>query len=374
MLTTSRQRPKQQPRFALSINRANPLGARVLSAFFGGRNIVNGKTAVLSGAKDFRGDPQGLMTSLDGAIYLDLSAAGLFNDETKPVTICYFSKPLAAPTYAGVLRIAPIAAATEFVILRGANGTGYDFTVGSTPGTTPVFAVPARTDGVAERVVVVASLGMASATAAHYSVWINRVKYTSSSTVAFTAQTTNGTSYFGWDGADSKWAGLLDELFIFDGVFSNSDAASYFNDPWQMFNDIRPSLFGPSAATVQILRPASDISAGAWTPSSGVSLFGTINETPFNDATYNTTPSASTFRVKLGVGVSPGVTTGHVLRYRAQGTGGLTVKLIQGASTVIATRNPAITPAYQTFALALTGPEVAGITDYGDLYLEFTST
>lgn len=362
----------QQPQYPARIDRGNPLGARVLSAFFGGRNVLTEQEAVWSGTRATGEDAQGRMTSLDGASYLDLSAAGLFNDGTRPVTICYFSKPLAAPTYAGVLRIAMAAAGNEFVILRAPLGTGYDFTVGNTSGTTPVFSVPNRTDGVSERVAVVASQGMQSSTFADYSVWINRVKYVSVGTVAYTAQTNSNTSYFGWDGPDSKWAGLLDELVIFDGVFRDSETASYYDNPWQIFSASPRRIWLPGA-TVKILRPASDISAGAWTPSTGVSLFGTINETPFNDATYNTTPSASTFEVKLSAGTSPGVTTGHIARYRAQGTGSLTVRLMQG-TTVIATNTPSITAAYQTFTFTLSGAEAAAITDYTDLRLRFTST
>ena len=87
----------------------------------------------------------------------------------------------------------------------------------------------------------------------------------------------------------------------------------------------------------------------------------------------DTTPSASTFEVKLGAGVSPGVTTGHIARYRAKGTGSLTVRLIQG-TTVIATNTPSITGAYQTFSFTLSGAEAATITDYTDLRLRFTSS
>ena len=143
-------------------------------------------------------------------------------------------------------------------------------------------------------------------------------------------------------------------------------------DLWGIFSAPPRRIWLPGA-TVQILRPASDITAGAWTPSAGGSLFGTINETPFNDTTYNTTPSASTFEVKLGAATAPGVTTGHIARYRAQGTGGLTVRLMQGA-TVIATNAPSITAAYQTFTFTLSGAEAAAITDYSDLRLRFTST
>ena len=198
------------------------------------------------------------MTSLDGSSYLDLSAAGIFNDETKPVTICYYSKPVAAPTYAGVLRIAPLAAANEFIILRGASGTGYEFVVGSTAGGSPPnMVVPARVDGIAERVVVSAINGMQSSSPGAYVVWINRVKYASSATVSYTAQPTNGTTYLGWDGPDSKWGGLLDELTIFNGAFTDADAARYFDDPWQGITDAKPRIFAVSVAGSVSVAPST---------------------------------------------------------------------------------------------------------------------
>ena len=161
-------------------------------------------------------------------------------------------------------------------------------------------------------------------------------------------------------------------LVIWDKLRSAGEFSKTAENIWQIFSAQARIIFRPSA-TVQFIRPASYISAGAWTPSTGASLFDTINETPADDATYNTTPSASNFEVKLGAGSAPGVTTGHIARYRAQGTGSLTVRLMQGA-TVIATNTPSITAAYQTFTFTLSGAEAAAITDYTDLRLRFTST
>lgn len=336
MLTLSKPRPKQ-PRHAASINWANPLGARILSAVFGGRNIVNGKSGVMSGATAFRGDAQGLMTSLDGASYLDLSAAGLFNDETKPVTICYYSKPMAAPTYAGVLRVATIAAPDEFVILRAAAGTGYEFAVGHAIGSVPVFAVPARTDGVAERVVVVASQGMLSATPAHYTVWINRVKYTSNSTVVYTAQPTNGTTYFGWDGPDSKWAGLLDELTIFSGAFSDADAASYFDNPWQILTDIQPRLTVPAPPPSTWL--AADVTTAGWTTTE-TSYRAAIDEATANDATYITSPpltaTAQVYSATFTTPRASGTWTHPTIRAKAiSGTGAIRLRYLDAGNASV---------------------------------------
>lgn len=127
------------------------------------------------------------------------------------------------------------------------------------------------------------------------------------------------------------------------------------------------------SATVQLLRPTSDISAGAWTPSSGSDLYAMLDETTFNDADYIQTTSASTSEVKFGTGLDPNSSTGHTIRYRAKGTGTLTVTLREGA-TLIATHTPTLTTSFQTFSFTLSGGEADSITNYGDLRLRFVSS
>ena len=303
------------------------------------------------------------MTSLDGASFLDLSAAGLFSDETKPVTICYYSKPMSAPTYAGVLRVALIAAPDEFVILRGAAGTGYDFVVGQAVGTLPIFVVPARTDGVAERVVVVAPLGMASASSAHYMVWINRAKYASSSTIAFTAQPTNGTTYFGWDGADSKWSGLLDELIIFSGAFSDADAASYFDNPWQIFTDIQPRLAPPGVAALATWL-AADVTTAGWTTTE-TSYHAAIDEAVLNDATYITSPPlTATPQIYSATFTTPraaGTWTHPSIRAKAiSGTGAIRLRYLDAGSASVGVSSwQALTNTLANYSITVTTTSTA---------------
>lgn len=128
-----------------------------------------------------------------------------------------------------------------------------------------------------------------------------------------------------------------------------------------------------SVAAVQLLRPTSDISAGAWTPSTGTDLFSMLDETPYNDADYIVTSSASSSEVKLGFGFDPLSSTGHTIRYRAKGNGTLTVYLYQG-TTLIASHVPTLTSGFQTFTFTLTSTEADSITSYTDLRLRFVST
>ena len=304
------------------------------------------------------------MTSLDGASFLDLSAAGLFSDETKPVTICYYSKPMAAPTYAGVLRVAPLVAANEFVILRGASGTGYDFVVGSTAGgSSPTFVVPARTDGVAERIVVAALNGMQSSSPGSYVVWINRVKYASSATVAYTAQPTNGTTYLGWDGPDSKWGGLLDELTFFSGAFSDADTASYFDNPWQMFTDIQPRLAPPGVAALATWL-AADVTTAGWTTTE-TSYHAAIDEAVLNDATYITSPPlTATPQIYSATFTTPravGTWTHPSIRAKAiSGTGAIRLRYLDAGSASVGVSSwQALTNTLANYSITVTTTSTA---------------
>lgn len=128
-----------------------------------------------------------------------------------------------------------------------------------------------------------------------------------------------------------------------------------------------------SSAVVQLIRPTSDITSGAWTPSTGSTLYGVLDETPYDDVDFITTSSSSTCEVKYNAGTDPVSSTGHIIRYRAKGTNGtLTVSLYQG-TTLIATQTPTLTTSYQTFTMTLSSGEANSITDYTDLRLRFVS-
>lgn len=125
----------------------------------------------------------------------------------------------------------------------------------------------------------------------------------------------------------------------------------------------------------QYARPTSDVSAGTWTASSGSDLYAMLDETVASDADYITTTTASICEVALGTLSDPASSTGHVVRYRISATsGGITVRLRQGTTTIATwTHSPAPT-SLTTYAQTLSSGEADSITDYTALKLQFEAT
>lgn len=134
------------------------------------------------------------------------------------------------------------------------------------------------------------------------------------------------------------------------------------------------------------LYPDGDSSVGNWRTddNSTSNLYQAIDESAEDDNDYvksELLPSSSAVKFSLSNPAStPASSDNHVISYRyGKGNGSanqvdLTVKLIQGASTVIATWvhtdiGATITEASQV----LSGAQVASITDYDDLFIEFTA-
>ncbi len=122
-------------------------------------------------------------------------------------------------------------------------------------------------------------------------------------------------------------------------------------------------------------RPQSDVSAGAWLPSTGSDLFAMIDEAEAEaDATdYIYTDTPSTCEIALNAVQDPLSSAGQKVRYQVwSDTGsGLTVTLKQGAA-VIATWTHASLPVTPTvFSQTLNALEAGSITDFGDLRLTF---
>lgn len=135
------------------------------------------------------------------------------------------------------------------------------------------------------------------------------------------------------------------------------------------------SQAGPPADP-RYARPQSDVSAGAWTPSSGTALYAMIDEPSADSADYISTSTPSTCEVKLNPVVDPGTSSGQVARYQVWSLNGdgLTVRLKQGA-TVIATWTHATLPTTPTiFVQSLTAAECDSITNYADLRFAFEAT
>lgn len=131
------------------------------------------------------------------------------------------------------------------------------------------------------------------------------------------------------------------------------------------------------------LRPDADSVDGNWTRETGsnVDLFASLDETTADDGDYiqsGASPVADICRIGLSDPGGMVDSTGtHTLRYRlkadtANETLDVTVRLMQGASTEIASWSHAgISTTETTHTQVLTAPQIALITNYQDLFVEF---
>ena len=136
----------------------------------------------------------------------------------------------------------------------------------------------------------------------------------------------------------------------------------------------------------QYSRPDNDPSQTTnWAPSTGSDLFAMIDEASPDDADYvsvqdQMSGTTETFKVDLSTVTDPVSAASHKVTVRAKdsvgmGTIALTVKLLQGATTIANITSFSLSgssPADYTYTLS-TG-EANSITDYSSLLLEVSAT
>jgi hypothetical protein len=130
------------------------------------------------------------------------------------------------------------------------------------------------------------------------------------------------------------------------------------------------------------MRPGSDDLDGSWTTESGgTNLFNSIDEVVPNDADYIQSvidPPSDTCRVNL-VAPSGNISSPFVVTYRysKSGTEGvqvdLTVTLKQGTTTIASWSHTNISTTLTTVRQTLTAPQLAAISDFTNLKLEFNA-
>lgn len=141
------------------------------------------------------------------------------------------------------------------------------------------------------------------------------------------------------------------------------------------------------AETLQLLVPDADTTVGNWTTHTGsaTNLYQQIDEDSANDSDFiqsEPAPSASVVKFGLSNG-SPTPTADDTqrvrYRYSKDADDGvsldLTVSLVEGASTVIASwTHVGITTTLTTANQVLTAPQKASITDYDNLFIQFEAS
>ncbi len=127
----------------------------------------------------------------------------------------------------------------------------------------------------------------------------------------------------------------------------------------------------------QLVHMGSDISAGGWTPSTGATLYGVIDEAVASDADYiqsGVSPSHDVCEIKFASATDPVRSDEHVIRYRissTSGTGNMDVKLYCGATLIKTWTHTNVPATPTTYTQVLSGGEADSITNYADLRLRF---
>lgn len=179
-------------------------------------------------------------------------------------------------------------------------------------------------------------------------------------------------------------AGMADALADTPAYLSGQDSALGFSPAFT--NGYLTGLASQPAylggKSLYALRPDGDVTAGGFQNElGGATLYASIDEQMPADTDYvwHSAPIVGSYcEVTLS---NPGgdVPAGnHVIRWRARrlsGTLTTTMKCeLRQGDTVIASDEQILSDNYQTFEKALTGGEIASITDYTDLRIRFTVT
>ena len=133
----------------------------------------------------------------------------------------------------------------------------------------------------------------------------------------------------------------------------------------------------------QYLRPDADDTDGGWkTEADTTSLFGSVDETAASDSDYiksSADPDHDICKLRLSDPSSVSMMPSRVrYRYRKTGDAGiplnLTVSLVQGASTTIASwTHTDISGSFATAEQSLTQAQFDTISDFNDLFIQFDS-
>lgn len=175
-------------------------------------------------------------------------------------------------------------------------------------------------------------------------------------------------------GGTNQFSGTMLSYAVLPVKITEQQIIEICRNPWQIFEPETIPLFF-STVTAQYARPTSDVSAGTWTASSGSDLFAMLDETAANDTDYIVTTGTSTCEVALGSLADPVSSSGHIVRYRiAADSGGITVRLRQGTTTIATWTHASAPTSLTTYAQTLTGGEADSISDYSALRLQFEAT
>ncbi|HOF29434.1 MAG TPA: hypothetical protein PK441_01200 [Burkholderiaceae bacterium] len=146
-------------------------------------------------------------------------------------------------------------------------------------------------------------------------------------------------------------------FYVFQAALSDAELVELANEPWRLWEE-RRGVIPVSVASVTIYRPNSDVSVSGWTPSTGATVYGVIDETTLDDADYATSPdlsSASPATMGLTASLAAGNWTVRVRGLKTDTVGQLRINLLDSSNVVQGSSSwQALTGTYATYSLSVT--------------------
>lgn len=220
-----------------------------------GRRVANiaqlNNVATLNSGVSILNGVYGNTFRVDGGAngYLDLGSTNRFlPTNTTPFSVSWIESPeTSPPATAGIATMFPGSGTQRWIMFRGndvvIDGSHYgnlSCGCGSTTGITlkTCFLGPTQASGVGiSRVFVLVGYGGMAGIVGSHLLYVDGQRYTATAGGAYSSVTT-ALNYFGWDGADNKYLGRLDNFRVWNRALEADDAEALCVDP---FLGARPS-------------------------------------------------------------------------------------------------------------------------------------
>lgn len=295
-----------QPQCSVGLDKSSPLMQGLLfhapmHPQWGMRDLVSGSPAVLTGMAAQGVNKYGALPLFGASNYADFTVPPTL-DGNKPVTFAWVQEPRGTSSFGTILNIKPPVNGTNAFLIFGSDAVGgYGLVLGNRNGS----AVSANfesnigwfTNNRVDSFVATLSVGIndTSGTLGNYRVWRNGVPYSPGSTTTLGLNTVAGFRVGSRDAASDPFEGLIGGMTIWQRVLTDAECLLMSTRPSAIYAPLRrPWLTPAPSGAVTVFYPGSDIAAGGWTASTGGSLASCVDEAPYDDADYITSPDLST--------------------------------------------------------------------------------
>ncbi len=292
---------------------------------------------------------QGTGAKFVGTGYIDLGAAPILFPG-QPFALAFYEEMAATGAYTAFTGLS--VGANRFLFIRGTD-PNYYCTVGvaSGPAARRFASMPAPVIGEKIRFLLTGSNISDSTT---YRLWANGVESLSPLTATFSA-TAATTNYIGWDGADTRFNGVVADYNIWGREFSTADAEAYFDNPHRIYLPTARSLWVPgevgAGGPATVIPIGVQANSAIGTPAAigaaiaaltGVSATGSVGSpTATGGASIPATASPSGVSASSAVGTPAAKGAAKALPAGVQATSAVGTPLAIGGSSIPATVLPA---------------------------------